>query len=237
MQWCRISPNSVDLSNTMEMRQICKKLKNSKAPGDDRIHNTLIKRLPSQGFLYLTIIINACLTLSYFPAAWKHANIIPIKKPGKPSNAASSYRPISLLSSMSKILERVIHRRLQNHLNEHIIPTFQHGFSPGRSTTTQLINVTNQIKQGFQQRLSLSTGMILIDIEKAFDRVWHEALIFKLNKIRTPQYITKIVTSFLADRSFVVTINGSLSHPIQIKYGVPQGAVLSPLLYNVYTHE
>lgn len=109
---CRseISNDSIELSNTLEVRELCKKLRNRKAPGPDNISNTLIKRLPPLGILYLTIIINSCLKLQYFPQTWKHANVIPISKPGKPTSLTSSYRPISLLSSLNKIFERIILR-------------------------------------------------------------------------------------------------------------------------------
>lgn len=238
MHNCQISRNSIELSNTAEVKMICKKLRNCKAPGLDRIHNTLIKQLPAHGILYLTIIINACLTLTYFPIKWRHAQMIAIKKPQKPSHNPSSYRPISLLSSISKILERVVLKRLQKHLDDNnIIPHFQHGFRANRSTTTQLYNVTAKIKSGFHQRLPLSTGMVLIDIEKAFDRVWHHGLLYKLIKTNTPKYIIKILASFLESRSFAVKVGNSTSPTVDITFGVPQGAVMSPTLYNVFTHD
>lgn len=79
--------------------------------------------------------------------------------------------------------------------------------------------------------------MILLDIEKEYDRVWHKGLLFKLIKIRTPQYITKIIASFLSNRSFHVKVLNKTSANVAIEFGVPRGAVLSPTLYNVYTHD
>lgn len=233
---CNPCRSSIELSTTAEVRQICRKLRNSKAPGDDRVHNTLIKQMPPHGFLYLTLIINACLLLGYFPKAWRHAVVMPIKKPQKPSTRPSSYRPISLLSTISKILERVIKQRLQKHLDvRNIIPPFQHGFRSRLSTATQLFNVTKKIRDGLDQRLS--TGMVLIDIEKAFDRVWHNGLLFKMIKIGTPHYIIRIIASFLRDRTFSVKVNNITSSPVGIRFGVPQGAVLSPTLYNIFTYD
>lgn len=162
--------NTIDLAYPDEIRSICKKLKNSKAPGVDKVHNTLIKHLPCIGILYLTMIINSCLRLSYFPDNWKHAEVIAIKKAQKPPNLAQSYRPISLLSSLSKILERVILIRLNQLINEkNVIPEQQHGFRTNRSTTTLLYEVYNRIKSALDQ--GWSTGMILLDVEKAYDRV------------------------------------------------------------------
>lgn len=187
------------------------------------------------GFFFLTLIINCCLLLSYFPQKWKHAKVVAIKKPNKPPSQPTSYRPISLLSSISKILERVILTRLTEHLTlNNIIPYQQHGFRPGRSTTTLLHDVTNKIRQAKDSKQS--TGMILLDAEKAFDRVWVEGLIFKMIKTNTPHYIIKIVYSFLTNRSFQVWVGNKLSTTKYPKFGVPQGAVLSPTLYslNIY---
>lgn len=236
LQRCEPPRDSIELSNTMEIREICGKLRNRKAPGQDRIRNNLLKQMSTHGFQYLTLIVNACLRLKYFPRRWRHAQVIPIKKPQKPSARASSYRPISLLSAISKILERVTLTRLRQHLDDNdIIPEFQHGFRSERSTVTQLMNVTGKIKQGLQTRQS--TGMILIDIEKAFDRVWHNGLLFKLIQIRTPQYLIKLISSFLSNRSFCVKVNDTMSPETNINFGVPQGAVLSPTLYNIYTYD
>ena len=219
-----------------EVKKIVRGLKTSKAPGIDKIHNSLMKRLPPMGFTYLTFIMNACMYLSYFPKPWKAAKVIAIKKPGKPTTLPSSYRPISLLSSLSKVFERVILARLNAHMNmNRIIPHQQHGFRSGYSTITQLHNLKCHIKQSLENRLS--TGLILMDIEKAFDRVWHNGLIYKLIRTNTPQYIIRIIYSFLQNRTFEVVVESKTSSQLPVKYGLPQGAVLSPTLYNVYTHD
>lgn len=211
-------------------------MKVSKAPGIDKVHNSLVKKLPPIGFLYLALIINACLKLNYFPSKWKHANVIPIKKPGKPAAETTSYRPISLLNSLSKILERIILKRLQDHLAATFaIPDDQHGFQKGKSTVTQLQRLITTIRNSLNNRLS--TGMLLVDVEKAFDRVWLDGLVFKLISMNVPHYLVKIINSFLRERSFHVTVDGKKSGQRLIHYGVPQGAVLSPTLYNIYTSD
>ena len=98
-----------------------KRLKNRTAPGSDQIHVPLIKNLPDTALLLLLIIINSCFLLSYFPKKWKHAKLIPLRKPGKPEHTAPTYRPISLLCVFSKILERIDLRRLTTHLENHNI--------------------------------------------------------------------------------------------------------------------
>lgn len=221
-------------TTVIELINITKKMKNSKAPGMDKIHNSLVKKLPRIGFFVLALIINSCFKLNYFPVQWKHAKIIAIKKPNKPPSSPASYRPISLLSSLSKIMERVVLTRLQSHLqNKNAIPSQQHGFQSGKSTTTLLTGVVQKIKDTLHG--GLSTGMLLLDIEKAFDRVWHSGLVYKLICLNTPHHLTLLIASFLQGRTFHVDINGQRSRTVSIKYGVPQGAVLSPTLYNIYT--
>lgn len=230
------TPSVQEPTDQAEITEIARSLKNSKAPGLDKIHNRLIKMLPPMGFLYLAFIVNSCLHLSHFPSPWKHAKVIGIRKPGKPAHSPSSYRPISLLSSLSKVLERVILHRLNNHIyNNNIIPSQQHGFRPHHSTTTQLNRLTTHIKSALNNKLS--TGLVSLDIEKAFDRTWHNGLVYKLICIKTPHYITKIIHSFLQNRTFQVYVNNQLSETHQINFGVPQGSVLSPTLYNIFTHD
>lgn len=225
-----------ELTTATEVTEIARSLKNPKSPGLDKVHNRLIKNLPPIGFLYLTLIINSCLHLSYFPLPWKHAKMIPIRKPGKPPQNPSSYRPISLLSSLSKILERVILRRLNAHLtSNNVIPDQQHGFRANHSTTTQLQRITSHIKTSLRQKLSI--GLVSLDMEKCFDRVWHNGLIYKLIMTNTPHYIIKIIHSFLQNRTFQVSVNNHLSNTHSISFGVPQGSVLSPTLYNIFIHD
>lgn len=225
-----------ELSDELEIRSIVRKLKNSKSPGLDKIHNNLLKRLPPIGFVYLVHIVNWCLKLSYFPSKWKEAKVIGILKPGKPPSQPDSYRPISLLSSISKLLERIILNRLKCHLEVfNIIPSHQHGFRSGHSTVTQLHRLVNTIRNNLQNKLS--TGLVLCDFEKAFDKVWTNGLTYKLINTNTPPYITKIINSFLNDRSLTVYVQNTPSSTRNIRFGVPQGSCLSPILYNIYIHD
>lgn len=222
------------LATVTETQQIIKRLKNPKAPGIDKVNNRPIKQLPALGILYINLIINACLKLGHFPDRWKHAEVMAIKKPDKPSSSPKSYRPISLLTSLSKILERVILSRLTEHLTaNNIIPEQQHGFRNQKSTITQLMRVKNYCQSALRNKRSV--GMILMDVEKAYDRIWHDGLIFKLIKINTPKYLILIINSFLRNRTFSVKVDNAASGVKNIKFGLPQGAVLSPTLYNVYT--
>lgn len=231
-----IDPKDVDIPSTSEIEGYVKRLKNGKAPGLDQVNNTLLKHLPKNGFLFLHLIIACCFKLCYFPEKWKHANVIGIHKPGKKTDDPSSYRPISLLSSISKILERAMLTRLNFHLSENnIIPDDQCGFVHGKSTTHQLSRIKTFIQDKLHQKSS--TGMLLIDVEKAFDRVWFAGLIKKMIDYGFPPYLILLVNSFLHGRTFAVSIDGKTSTTHEIPFGTPQGAVCSPTLYNIYTSD
>jgi Reverse transcriptase (RNA-dependent DNA polymerase) len=233
--------NPSTLTSPREIKNIIKKLKNGKAPGFDGIPNILLKNLPRKALVYLTYIFNSCIKLSYFPSIWRHALVVPIPKPGKDHSAPSSYRPISLLSSISKIFEKVILKRLTNFImSNSILPNHQFGFRKAHSTAHQLRRVVKNIKDARNsrfRRVPCSTGMLLLDVEKAFDSVWHEALLYKLIMKGCDLYLARLILSFLKNRTFQVRVDGVDSILCGIPYGVPQGAILSPTLYNIFTSD
>ncbi|KFM73286.1 putative RNA-directed DNA polymerase from transposon X-element, partial [Stegodyphus mimosarum] len=139
-----------------------KKLKNNKSPGLDTICNRMIKKFPVKIIFYLTKIVNVILQWQHFPEIWKTAKITPILKTRKPASYPDSYRPISLLSSLSKILEAVLLRRINDHLecNRIIIP-HQFGFRRQHSTVNQLYRVVEFVTEGVQQKRV--TGGLFLD--------------------------------------------------------------------------
>lgn len=227
-------PDTNYLVRPKQVQEMIKKIKNKKSPGCDKICNQLLKHLPRKAIILLARIFTACLKHCYFPCGWKHAIIVPIPKPGKDITNPSNYRPISLLSSLSKLLERAILSRLEQHLETaHVIPDEQFGFKHGHSTNHQLVRLISHIKSGFHNKQS--SGMILLDVEKAYDSVWHDAILHKMLSAGFPVRLIKIVESFIKNRSFQVIVNGVSSGRKNIPYGVPQGSVLSPTLYNIFT--
>lgn len=219
-----------------EIRYILKNCKNKKAPGYDNITNFVMKKLPRKALVYLTILLNGCIKLSHFPTQWKSAIVIGIPKPKKDVTNPDNYRPISLLSSISKIFEKVLLRHITRHMEEHnILKNEQFGFRRGHSTCHQLKRMVTNIKREID--LKKSVGMILLDIEKAFDSVWHDGLLYKLSHFGFPLAIIKIIKSFLQNRTFSVKYKNVLSTSRNLLAGVPQGSSLSPVLYNIYTSD
>ena len=219
----------------IEIVSIIKQKKNKSAPGHDKLHNQLLKNLSINAIKYITTIINYCYQIAYFPSTWKISHITNICKPNKPSTKPTSYRPISLLSSLGKILETIIQTRLQKHIDEHNIVRYeQHGFMPTRGTTDAILSLVESMAEGIIKRAILPTTACFFDMQKAFDTVWHTALINTLIKYNFPLRLITITKSFLTNRSARVKLENKLSNIINIKAGVPQGSVIAPTLYILF---
>lgn len=226
-----ITPASPD-----ELKTIIAHLRSRKAPGHDNIRNGALKALPHKAIMMLTNIVNAALRLHHFPADWKSAKIIMIRKKREDPAFPQNYRPISLLSSLGKILEKVIHTRLQDQVDErNIIPDHQYGFRRHHSTIHQLHRLTDHITDGFNRKWS--TVALSVDVAKAFDRVWHTGLLYKLHERGISPPLIKLIRSYLRNRTFSVSHLRCISQTRRIQAGVPQGSLLSPLLYNIYTSD
>ena len=143
----------------------------------------MIRHLGSVAKQKLLDIYNQSWNTGTFPTSWKEAIIIPTLKKGKDRHSKTSYRPISLLSCLGKTMERMVNRRLQHHL-EKTGPLFpsQSGFRKNRSTENQVILLTQDVENLFQQKMK--TLSVFVDLTKAFDKVWKEGLFFKLLKKR-----------------------------------------------------
>lgn len=184
-------------------------------------------------FLYT---INASITLCYFPMAWKEAKVVAVPKPGKPRKQPASYRPISLLSALSKVAERIMHKKLLRKTAAlRVLPAEQFGFRPGRGSPEQLLKLLTFIAKNMDERAHRSTMLVALDLTKAFDTIWHEGLIYKLAHFGFPEWILKWTHSYLSGRSMRVHSHGVISLLGALLYGVPQGSVMGPLYYILYT--
>ncbi len=207
----------------------------NKACGPDFISGTMIKHLPKIAIKFILQIMNACLTIGYYPQIWKSASIIMINKPNKNAREPINYRPISLLSHLSKIFERILLPKITNHLEaNNVIPGSQFGFRKGHSSEIQTFRLALEISSSLSLHCSLPA--IFFDFSQAFDKVNHRILLEKCIKF-LPKQICLLIHSYLTNRTFKVIYQSHRSTSKPILAGVPQGAVLSPLLFSLYLYD
>ena len=226
---------SIITVSKMEIHEILESLDTSKASGYDGLGNKVLKMLAPALSEPLSHLFNLSLQSGVFPNYWKFANVNPIFKKGDP-HCKTNYRPISLLPCLSKVLERLVANRLLYHLlRNNLISSRQSGFMPKDSTVNQLLFIVNKIIVGFEK--GLETRAIFLDISKAFDKVWHKGLLFKLKQNGITDTLLEWFNSYLHDRHQRVVINGAISDWKGTSGGVPQGSVLGPILFLTFIND
>ena len=210
-------------------------LKTGKAVGLDNIPPRLLKDSACIVATPLTTIINASLRQGIVPDDWKSARVTPLFKKGKVEDL-DSYRPISVLPIVSKLLERAVHTQLGEYLKEHnILSPYQCGFRKAHSTEFAALSLADTIRRNIEQ--GQLTGALFIDFRKAFDSIDHSVLLNKLSALGIVDHELVWFEDYLHNRNQIVGHQGVYSEAEYLTSGVPQGSILGPLLFVLYVND
>ena len=220
-----------DPSSPMEVNCLIRSLPN-KSAGPNTIPTFIYKLLVDELSPTISKLFNASIMYSIFPSCLKHARVTPIFKSGS-RELLPNYRPISVLSILAKIFEKLMYRRLLAYSGEAgLIGGNQFGFKPGVGTVDAVLTLLTDIYDEMER--SRCFIALLLDFSKAFDTVDHRVLLRKLERLGVRGTVLSWFSSYLADRTQQVAVNGVNSHTLQVRTGLPQGSVLSTILFNLY---
>ena len=208
-----------------------KTLDSSKAHGWGNISIKMIKICGESITVPLKIIFEQSLKENKFPEVWKKANIVPAHKK-EDKNLIKNYRPVSLLPIFSKIYERVIYNVLFNYFKDNkLCAPSQSRFLPGDSCIAQLLSIMHEMQTGFDNNPPVDGKGVVVDVSKAFDKVWHIGLLFRLKAHGVDGELLSLLENYLQNRKQRVVLIGQTSDWREINYGVPLGSVLGSILF------
>ena len=218
------------------VKKVITNLDSSKASGPDCIPVVILKNCEPELSYILAKLFNNCLKESCFLDCWKVSSVVPVFKNVGERSTAKSYRPVSLLSVVSKVFEKLVNNRIVDHREKcGFFSDFRYGFRFSRSTADLLTVVCDRIARAFNR--SGTTRAVALDISKAFDRVWHAGLLHKLKSYGISGQIFGLISSFLNNRRLRVVLDGKSPQEYPVNAGVPQGSILGATLFLLYIND
>ena len=217
------------------VKEVLLTLDSSKAAGPGDICPLLLQNCVAELSPVFVELFNNCFKEKTWPKLWKTGRVIPVHKKGLRSEV-KNYRPVTLLSVISKVMERIIADQIKEHLlNNKLLNNRQYGFLKGMSASDLLLILSHKWNKALDN--NMETRAIALDIAGAFDSVWHKGLIHKLQAFGISGNLLSLLQNYLTDRDLIVAMNGRESTHFPIKAGVPQGSLLGPVFWNIYIND
>lgn len=221
---------------TKDLKDIIKSRNNKKSSGCDSLPNFALKKMSFKFIYFMTIFMNHITNTQHIPKAWKNGVVTALPKPGKDSSNVKNWRPITMLPSVSKCYEKHIDNVIRNFCTStKIFDPNQFGFRSSRATTHAAAKFTSDVIKGLNNKTP--TFAILIDLQAAFDVIWHHGLIHKMHLMKIPKPIVRIICNYLKNRSFEVKYEDKISTKKIVTAGCPQGSILAATLFLLYMND